>query len=155
MTTFCTVCCPFHYHGCLHLHWKKKKLLCVRLVFCQYACANLKAGQWVTFPKFNWRWLLSGGIASILLNFFSPLMLGPDLHLSNSSLALSLCNETAGWVKPLTSRFLSSCKLAILQECRMVLLNTLSWPCLKINFLVIAPAHVALDKCYNTQERPC
>jgi len=25
----------------------------------------------------------------------------------------------------------------------------------EINFLVIAPAHVALDKCYNTQEKPC
>lgn len=40
--------------------------------------------------------------------------------------------------------FLSSCKLAILQECQMVLLNTLSWPCLTINFLVTAPAHVAV-----------
>lgn len=34
----------------------------------------------------------------------------------------------------------------------MVLLNTQNWPCLKINFLVIAPAHVALDNCYNTKK---
>lgn len=133
----------------------ENKHLSTYLVFCQYACASLKAGQWITFPKINWRWLFFGGTSSILLHFFSPLMWSPVLHLCSSSVALSLCNETAAWVKTLTSRFLSSCKLAILQECQMVLLNTLSWPCLKINFLVIAPAHVALDKCYNTQEKPC
>lgn len=50
----------------------EKKQLSIYLVFCQHACASLKVGQWITFPKINWRQLFFGALLQYYSISFQP-----------------------------------------------------------------------------------